>query len=332
MPTNYGLLGANMPQGYASLLGNQDLALALLANSGYQPTRQTFGQTLGNSMLQAQQMGQQRDQDALRKQYIEAQIATMNRPDQAKSPASVQEYEYAKRNGYTGSFQDWIIAGGQSSRPSSVIEWEAYSKMSPDDQQRYLEMKRNPNFMVKEVNQAPTAIVGTPGGNFRATPLSTTASEAAAAGLVKGSEAQAGAVGKGLGDITTGIQKKGSDAVTVLGMTQEARKLLKESTGSAAGATVDLLAGGFGYSTKGAQAGAKLKVIQAALMTNMPRMEGPQSDRDVELYRQAAASIGDTTIPAETRAAALDTIDALQEKYKERAGSTGKVEDPLGIR
>lgn len=106
MPTNYGLLGANMPQGYASLLGNQDLALALLANSGYQPTRQTFGQTLGNSMLQAQQMGQQRDQDALRKQYLEAQIATMNRGPQRKP----------------------VIISGPDGKPIYVAEDEAIGK------------------------------------------------------------------------------------------------------------------------------------------------------------------------------------------------------------
>lgn len=145
MPTNYGLLGANMPQGYASLLGNQDLALALLANSGYQPTRQTFGQTLGNSMLQAQQMGQQRDQDAMKRQYMEAQIAAMRAPperkpiavigptgepeyvaeqdaigrkpfaamNRAEAPASIQEFQLAQSQGYKGTFEQWLRAKAQ---------------------------------------------------------------------------------------------------------------------------------------------------------------------------------------------------------------------------
>jgi hypothetical protein len=154
------------------------------------------------------------------------------------------------------------------------------------------------------------------------TPLSNLPSVASSAETVKQAEGRGGALGKAQGEITGGIQTKGSNAASVLGMTQEARKILAESTGSMGGTAVDSVAGAFGYSTKGAQAGAKLKVLQAGLMTNMPRMEGPQSDADVALYRQAAAQIGETTIPVETRAAALDTIDALQRKYQDRAAGT----------
>jgi len=56
-------------------------------------------------------------------------------------------------------------------------------------------------------------------------------------------------------------------------------------------------------------------------MTNMPRMEGPQSDADVKLYRDAAGQIGDPTVPASIKKAAVGTIRQLQEKYKERADS-----------
>jgi hypothetical protein len=56
-------------------------------------------------------------------------------------------------------------------------------------------------------------------------------------------------------------------------------------------------------------------------MTNMPRMEGPQSDADVKLYRDAAGQIGDPTVPASIKKASVATIRQLQEKYKERADS-----------
>lgn len=126
MPTNYGLLGANMPQGYASLLGNQDLALALLANSGYQPTRQTFGQTLGNSMLQAQQMGQQRDQDAMKRQYMEAQIAAMRAPPERKPIAVIGptgEPEYVAEQDAIG--RKPFAAMNRAEAPASLQELEA---------------------------------------------------------------------------------------------------------------------------------------------------------------------------------------------------------------
>ena len=70
-----------------------------------------------------------------------------------------------------------------------------------------------------------------------------------------------------------------------------------------------------GASTSGAQAAAKLKALEGALMLRQPRMEGPQSNNDVALYRQMAAQIGDSTVPVATRKAALDTIQELHERY-----------------
>jgi hypothetical protein len=182
-------------QAFNKFAGNRDLALALLANSS-SPHRQSFGATFGQSALMADQMKQQRMNDEFKRQYMQAQIQAMER---GKTPSAVQEYEYARKNGYTGSFQDWTVMGGQSSRPSSVQEWEFFSKLDADNQQRYLEMKRNPNFKMAEINQVPTAVVGTPGGGVATTPLSTTASEAAAAGDV----ARGTAAGKVEGETTT---------------------------------------------------------------------------------------------------------------------------------
>jgi len=47
----------------------------------------------------------------------------------------------------------------------------------------------------------------------------------------------------------------------------------------------------------------------------MPKMSGPQSDKDVILYRQMAGTIGDPTIPRETKKAALNTIREIQNRY-----------------
>jgi hypothetical protein len=252
-----------------------------------------------------------------------------DRYSEMQKPAQVREYEYAVANGYKGSYKDWTTAAGQTSRPSSVQEWEFFSQLSADEQQRYLEMKRNPNFVVKDVNQAPTAIVGLPGGGVRTMPLSTTQSEAEAAGLVKGSESQAGAIGTGLGNIQAGIQTKGANAQTVTGMLDIADPLIEVATGSTGGAAYDAAAKFFGKAPDGAQAIASLQVLQAGLMTNMPRMEGPQSDRDVDLYRQAAGQIGDPTVPRDIKKAAVKTIRELQKKYADRAsGNNAPAKEP----
>jgi hypothetical protein len=91
--------------------------------------------------------------------------------------------------------------------------------------------------------------------------------------------------------------------------------LIDVATGSATGAAADKVAAFFGTSTTGDQAIAQLKIVQANLMTNMPRMEGPQSDRDVQLYREAAGEIGDPNVPRARKKAAVSMIRALQQKY-----------------
>jgi hypothetical protein len=65
------------PAGWRGLLQNQDLAMALLANSGYSPQKRSFGEIVGTSMMQAQGMKSQRDEDAFKRKYMEAQIQAM---------------------------------------------------------------------------------------------------------------------------------------------------------------------------------------------------------------------------------------------------------------
>ncbi len=103
----------------------------------------------------------------------------------------------------------------------------------------------------------------------------------------------------------------------ILDITGEAKKILNEgnATGSGVGALVDFGAGLVGKSTLGAQSTAKLRGLQGQLMMAMPRMEGPQSDKDVDLYRQMAGMIGEPSTPVETRLAAIEEIERLQRIY-----------------
>ena len=118
---------------------------------------------------------------------------------------------------------------------------------------------------------------------------------------------------------TTAPGKKEIQAGNALGIIEEARKLLDKGTGSYVGAGVDQAARAVGMATGGAVATAQLKALEGALMMAQPRMEGPQSNLDVSLYRQMAAQIGDPTVPAEMKKAALDSVEALHRKYAPNA-------------
>ncbi|MGZ5053321.1 MAG: hypothetical protein ACXWAT_00100 [Methylobacter sp.] len=108
---------------------------------------------------------------------------------------------------------------------------------------------------------------------------------------------------------------KRSDAREALNLLNQAEPLLSSSTGSGVGALYDDAAGFFGKSTPGAESSQSLKVLGAALISKMPKMSGPQSDKDVLLYKQMAAEIGDPWIPKERKIAAVATLRKLQEYY-----------------
>lgn len=131
-----------------SLGGSGNLGLQLLANSGYSTTPRTFGQILGQSALNASQIKAGQQEQALKQQLFSAQLkalqgkpavnpvsvaagstlvdpttgkAIYSAPAKAENqPAAVQEYEYAKQNGFKGSFEDW--KGQQGSLGSADIQ------------------------------------------------------------------------------------------------------------------------------------------------------------------------------------------------------------------
>ena len=114
----------------------------------------------------------------------------------------------------------------------------------------------------------------------------------------------------------------------------EIRALLSKATGSYLGAGADLLANTVGISTEGAKATAQLKTLSGQMVAAMPKMSGPQSDKDVAMYKDMAGNLSDPTIPIETRLAALETIEKLNEKYKalNSGGIPASIAKPLGAK
>lgn len=132
---------------------------------------------------------------------------------------------------------------------------------------------------------------------------------------------------------TTAPGKREQQAQNALGIIDEAAKLIDKGTSSYLGAGIDQAARVFGAAPAGAQAAAQLKALEGALMMAQPRMEGPQSDKDVALYRQMAAQIGDSTIPAESKKAALQVIRGLHARYSAGAGGPAQTPTaPAGFR
>jgi hypothetical protein len=107
---------------------------------------------------------------------------------------------------------------------------------------------------------------------------------------------------------------KVGDATDVLALLDQADPLIDKATSSYVGKARDEAARVVGASTGGAQAAAQLKALEGALIAKMPKMSGPQSDKDVLLYKQMAGQIGDATIPADTKRAAMKTIRQINER------------------
>lgn len=110
----------------------------------------------------------------------------------------------------------------------------------------------------------------------------------------------------------------------------EIRALIPESTGSVIGLGYDYLARGtLGHTSKGAAATAKLKALGGQLVMMMPRMEGPQSDKDVALYKEMAGNVASPITPKAQRLAALDAIEQLNKKYADLNNASQVKEDDL---
>jgi hypothetical protein len=116
--------------------------------------------------------------------------------------------------------------------------------------------------------------------------------------------------------------KAGRQGEQMLSAIQEARSLLgKNPTQSGIGSLLD--AGGrmIGMSTDSAQTAAQLETLSGWMVANVPRMEGPQSNFDIQNYQTMAAKVGDRSVPVSERLAALGTLEGLHRKYAEINGT-----------
>lgn len=109
--------------------------------------------------------------------------------------------------------------------------------------------------------------------------------------------------------------QRSNDATAVMELTDQAEPLLEKAPGSYIGAAANQMGRVFGMDTDASKAQAQLDVLAGSLIAKMPKMSGPQSDKDVLLYRQMAGNLNDPTLPASAKYAAMKTLRMLNQKY-----------------
>lgn len=134
---------------------------------------------------------------------------------------------------------------------------------------------------------------------------------------IKGDVERAGAAGRVEGESSA---KRDFNMQGVTSVIDEADSILsgtgkEKPTESYFGTALDNAASLIGQTPDGAKESDRLKVLGSSLVSKMPRMEGPQSNYDVELYREMAGNVADSTLPIARRRAALATLRGLISKY-----------------
>lgn len=113
--------------------------------------------------------------------------------------------------------------------------------------------------------------------------------------------------------------------------------LIDQSTGSYIGNLIDGAVATIGAGTPGYEANAKLAPVADLVLKMVPRFEGPQSNFDVQSYKDAAGNLADPTVPASVKKAAATEIVRLFKKYRDQFeyagddGAAGGGEQALGV-
>lgn len=113
------------------------------------------------------------------------------------------------------------------------------------------------------------------------------------------------------------LQKNVKNAKDAYGAIQTASEILRTNKPSS-GRAENIITGTrefFGGGGEQSKADARLVVLGEKLTAQVPRFEGPQSDKDTASYRAAAGDIGNPNKPIEARLAALEEMVTLAKKY-----------------
>lgn len=100
-------------------------------------------------------------------------------------------------------------------------------------------------------------------------------------------------------------------------LVSRAESLLNQGpTGSRIGQLRDLAGDVIGKTTTSGDLASQLDIVGASMTMNVPRYSGPQSDKDIFAYREAAGQVGNRGLPIDQRLSALREIKAINERQK----------------
>lgn len=133
------------------------------------------------------------------------------------------------------------------------------------------------------------------------------AADANRAGAIKVAESDA--------ERTAATNKRVAQAAETVTILQDAIALLPEATGGLAGQVRDAAGRAVNQSTEGSRATARLKLLGAKLVANVPRFEGPQSNIDVQFYREAAGDLANPDLSTGERMAAAELMLEIAQRY-----------------
>lgn len=180
---------------------SRDLALALLANSRG-PNAGSFGQALGVSGLQAQAMGQQRQQQAIENQIAMAKLQQIQNgqgqspwgsiPVERVTPESRKKFEQ------TGKYSDleFIPEQRQLVDTAEMRNFKFREGLSPEQQRQFDDIIRQ-NYGISTINGVETQV--RKGPQPQTTPLNTIENEAQAAQRLAAAKGEGQATGEAAG-------------------------------------------------------------------------------------------------------------------------------------
>lgn len=112
-------------------------------------------------------------------------------------------------------------------------------------------------------------------------------------------------------------QKSVKNAENSFGLLKSAADILNTGAPSS-GLAENLVTGAreiFGGGGQTSKADAQLKILGNKLTGQVPRFEGPQSDKDTAIYQASAGDLQNPNIPIATRLSAIQTMIDLNKKY-----------------
>lgn len=145
--------------------------------------------------------------------------------------------------------------------------------------------------------------------------------DAAAEAARKKKEAEA------LAERNAATDKRSAQATDTISTLKDALAILPEATGGVVGKTRDAAGRMINQSTEGSRATARLKLLAAKLVANVPRFEGPQSNIDVQFYREAAGDLANPDLSVGERQAAAELMLEIASRYEKQSPSSATPPD-----